>query len=101
MYTLLQTFPKLPPGQDDGQIDAQLPQQPLFPHNRSQPKPAAPEGADYGGAAANAAAKKLQSLGCTVYPPSKKDAVDWGVLAGGQQHSHVFTPATAASRCTA
>ena len=37
---------------------------------------------DYGSATANAAVKRIEKLGASVYPPGNKDAVDWGVLAG-------------------
>jgi hypothetical protein len=44
------------------------------------PKPAPP--GPYGSVVAGQAAAKLERLGCTVYPPKPKDAMQWDMLAG-------------------
>ena len=31
--------------------------------------------------------QQLEKLGAVVYPPGKKDAVDWGLLAGAHKAS--------------
>lgn len=49
---------------------------------RGQPPAEEEERFEYGSRQADAAAKKLQSLGTLVYPPGNKQAIDWGILAG-------------------
>ena len=62
-------------------------------NQRSQPQAEEKEKFEYGSRQADAAAKKLQSLGTLVYPPGNKQAIDWGILAGNGQHPQLCVPA--------